>query len=129
MNMNQVTFPVNDMHKATEFYRLMGFIQIVDTPHYARFECSDGHASFSLSLQPEEQRNYGVIYFEHQNLDQLVAQLIEKGFHFDQMPTMESYLWREAVLHDPSGNKIKLYWAGENRLNPPWRVQKDKQEL
>jgi hypothetical protein len=36
-----------------------------------------------------------------------------------------SYLWREAVLHDPSGNKIKLYWAGENRLNPPWRVERD----
>ncbi|MFT5704604.1 MAG: catechol 2,3-dioxygenase-like lactoylglutathione lyase family enzyme [Shewanella sp.] len=126
MKMNQITFPVNNMDKATEFYRLMGFIQIVDTPHYARFECSDGHASFSLSLQPSEQKNYGVIYFEHQHLDQLVAQLIAKGISFDQMPTMASYLWREAVLHDPSGNTIKLYWAGENRLNPPWKVQQDK---
>jgi hypothetical protein len=29
---------------------------------------------------------------------------------------------REAILCDPSGNMIKVYWAGENRLNPPWRV-------
>lgn len=40
-----------------------------------------------------------------------------------QEPTNMDYLWREAVLHDPSGNRIKLYWAGENRLNPPWRVE------
>lgn len=40
-----------------------------------------------------------------------------------QEPTDMDYLWREAVLHDPSGNRIKLYWAGENRLNPPWRVE------
>ena len=34
------------------------------------------------------------------------------------------HLWREAILYDPSRNKIKLYWAGENRLNPPWRVER-----
>ncbi|NRD72626.1 VOC family protein [Shewanella sp. VB17] len=123
MNMNQVTLTVNNIQKTADFYRLMGFIQIVDSPHYARFECPDGHASFSLSLQPIEKQNNSVIYFEHQQLDQLVEQLIAKGIHFDQMPTMQSYLWREAVLRDPSGNKIKLYWAGENRLNPPWKVE------
>lgn len=121
--MNQVTLTVNNIQKTADFYRLMGFIQIVDSPHYARFECPDGHASFSLSLQPIEKQNNSVIYFEHQQLDQLVEQLIAKGIHFDQMPTMQSYLWREAVLRDPSGNKIKLYWAGENRLNPPWKVE------
>ena len=40
MNLNQVTLPTNDMEKTTEFYRRMGFLQIVDTPHYARFECT-----------------------------------------------------------------------------------------
>jgi hypothetical protein len=63
-----------------------------------------------------------VIYFEHEQLDDLVNTLKAKGFIFDQEATDQSYLWREAILHDPSGNKIKLYWAGENRLNPPWRV-------
>lgn len=38
MNLNQVTLPVADMDAATAFYRLLGFTQIVDTPHYARFE-------------------------------------------------------------------------------------------
>ncbi len=122
MNLNQITLPVKDMDTAADFYRRMGFLQIVDTPHYARFECADGGATFSLSLTEGEFHNGAVIYFEHQKLDQLVERLRAAGFHFDQLPTDMSYLWREAILHDPSGNKIKLYWAGDNRLNPPWRV-------
>ena len=65
-----------------------------------------------------------MIYFEHQNLEARVEELVSKGIDFDQEVREESYLWKEAVLTDPSGNKIKLYWAGENRLNPPWRVDK-----
>ena len=57
-----------------------------------------------------------------ENLDKWVEELQKKGLAFEQLPQDESYLWREAVLKDPSGNKIKLYRAGENRLNPPWRV-------
>jgi predicted enzyme related to lactoylglutathione lyase len=124
MNLNQVTVPVKDMAVASDFYRTMGFIQIVDTPHYARFECTEGESTFSLSLDEAAPENPTVIYFENENLDQLVSQLKEKGIAFDTDPTDMSYLWREAVLHDPSGNKIKLYWAGENRLNPPWRVER-----
>ncbi len=123
VNLNQVTLPVNNMEKSTEFYRVLGFTQIVDTPHYARFECPEGDSTFSLSLENSEFISRTVIYFEHEELDSWVHQLKTKGINFDQEPTDESYLWREAVLHDPSGNKIKLYWAGENRLNPPWRVE------
>ena len=50
MNMNQVTLPVTNMEEAIAFYRRMGFTQIVDTAHYARFECPEGSATFSLSL-------------------------------------------------------------------------------
>ncbi len=124
VNLNQVTLPVKNMPDATEFYRRMGFLQIVDSPHYARFECPEGNSTFSLSLEEAEFKNGSVIYFEYKKLDELVAQLIDRGFEFKQMPKDMIYLWREAVLLDPSGNKIKLYWAGENRLNPPWRVEK-----
>ncbi len=123
MNLNQITLPVKDMEKATAFYRLLGFLQIVDTPHYARFESTIGDATFSLSLDPDS-TNGAVIYFEHEELDALVDQLLAKGISFDQTPQDMPYLWREAILHDPSGNNIKLYWAGENRLNPPWRVER-----
>lgn len=124
MNLNQVTLPARDMEKSTDFYRRMGFLQIVDTPHYARFECTEGNSTFSLSLAESGTGNDSIIYFEHKNLDQLVTTLKARGIEFDQDPTDMGYLWREAVLRDPSGNKIKLYWAGENRLNPPWRVER-----
>jgi predicted enzyme related to lactoylglutathione lyase len=125
MNLNQVTLPVSDMEEATDFYRQLGLLQIVDTPHYARSECSDGESTFSLMLEDGEYVNGATIYFEHENLDDLVSKLKSKGFKFQQDPTDMSYLWREAILHDPSGNKIKLYWAGSNRLNPPWRVERN----
>jgi catechol 2,3-dioxygenase-like lactoylglutathione lyase family enzyme len=123
MNLNQVTLPVKDIEKANDFYRMLGFIQIVDTPHYSRFECPEGDATFSLSLENTEFVNGTVIYFEHKELDKWVLRIKEKGIVFAQDPTDERYLWREAVLYDPSGNKIKLYWAGDNRRNPPWRVK------
>ena len=124
MNLNQVTLPVKDMNEAVSFYLTLGMIQIVDTPHYARFQCPDGDATFSLSLETGNYNNSAVIYFEHEQLDELYASLVEKGIRFEQPPA-QRYLWTEAILKDPSGNKIKLYWAGENRLNPPWKVEKE----
>ncbi len=123
MNMNQVTLPVKDMTESTAFYRRLGFLQIVDTPHYARFSCPDDGASFSLSLEQGEFVNGAVIYFEYEALDEWVAQLQLDGITFAQLPSTQTYLWREAILYDPSGNKLKLYWAGKNRLYPPWRTE------
>lgn len=124
-----MTLPVQDLPEASAFYRALGFTQIVDSPHYARFECPEGEATFSLSLEPDGKASGAVIYFEHEALDQWVDQLKARGISFDQDPTDQSYLWREAILHDPSGNKIKLYWAGDNRLNPPWRVERRAEQL
>jgi catechol 2,3-dioxygenase-like lactoylglutathione lyase family enzyme len=123
MNLNQVTLPVRDVEEASRFYRELGFTQIVESAQYARFECPGG-ATFSLSLETGEIKNGAVIYFEHERLDEWVEELKGRGFIFDQDPQDQPWLWREAVLRDPSGNKIKLYSAGENRLNPPWRVEK-----
>lgn len=122
MNMNQVTLPVKNMTQTAQFYVKLGFIKIVDTPHYVRFECPMGESSFSLSLDDGLFENGAIIYFEHEHLDQWVEQIKSTGIQFDRDPQDQKYLWREALLRDPSGNKIKLYWAGDNRLNPPWKI-------
>ena len=80
MNLNQVTLPVVNMEEAANFYRRMGFTQIVDTEHYARFECPEGDSTFSLSLQSQAPANGAVIYFEHQDLDRLVRELKSRRF-------------------------------------------------
>lgn len=122
MNLNQVTLTVKNMEESVNFYKTLGFIQIVAEDHYSRFKCTEGDATFSLYLGDSESQNNSVIYFEHEQLDTLVKELKTKGITFLQEPTDKDYLWREAMLTDPSGNEIKLYWAGENRINPPWRV-------
>jgi predicted enzyme related to lactoylglutathione lyase len=91
-------------------------------PHYARFEATNG-ATFSLSQQDDLPTGNGVtVYFELENLDEYVESLVQSGFQFDELPNDKSYLWREARLKDLDGNKVILYYAGENRLNPPWKI-------
>ena len=67
MNLNQVTLRSHDIDESKAFYQGMGFILVVDTPHYLRFECPEGDATFSLSLvdSVEAADSKGVsIYFE-----------------------------------------------------------------
>lgn len=121
MKLNQITLGARDFDKTKRFYQLLGCELIVDTPHYLRFKAPSNDTSFSFSLS-EEPANC-VIYFESDNLDTDIARLKAAGIEFVQEAQDMRYLWREAIIFDPNGNKIKLYFAGENRLNPPWRVQ------
>ena len=124
MNLNQVTLPALNIADSVSFYRKLGLLQIVDSDDYARFECADGEATFSLTLADESVIGGSAsVYFEHEELDALCERLKDEGLDFSQMPRDESWLWREAWLKDPSGNAICLYWADENRKNHPWRVE------
>ena len=122
MNLNQITLPSRNIKESREFYLTLGLKLIVENSEYLRFECPEGNSTISVYLELEKFGNAAVVYFEHKELDSLVEQLIGKGIEFRSMPEDTSYLWREAILDDPSGNEIRLYWAGENRLNPPWRI-------
>jgi catechol 2,3-dioxygenase-like lactoylglutathione lyase family enzyme len=123
MDLNQVTLPALNLHESVDFYTRMGFLQIVGSPHYARFECPQGDATFSLHAVESVAPDSGVtVYFEHPALDELCADLSARGFDFEQAPADRSWLWREAILVDPAGNRICLYRAGGNRKHPPWRL-------
>jgi catechol 2,3-dioxygenase-like lactoylglutathione lyase family enzyme len=128
MRLNQVTIPSIDVARSVEFYKRLGLIQIVESlPDYARFVCSDGDATFSIHrVETVATGEKPVVYFECDDLDQSVADLEQRGIEFDSRPVDQSWLWREAYLRDPDGNLIGLYFAGENRLNPPWRLQREK---
>jgi predicted enzyme related to lactoylglutathione lyase len=64
-----------------------------------------------------------IVYFECADLDARVERLKQLGLQFESEPTNQTWLWRESRLKDPSGNRICLFYAGENRQNPPWRVK------
>ena len=123
VDLNQFTVPCSDYDASVSFYKTLGLQQIVDSPpRYARFESERGttlsiHATTSASGSPDF-----VIYFEVDNVDQTVSQLKDRGLTFDEEPSDQPWLWREAYLRDPSGNRICIYHAGEHRRFPPWRL-------
>ena len=121
MNLNQVTVEVRDIARARDFYQTLGLELIVSSDHYARFVCPGG-ATFSVHLAETVSPAGTLIYFECEDLDARHARLVEAGVTFESGPTDQRWLWREARLSDPDGNRLCLYWAGENRVNPPWRV-------
>ena len=125
MNLNQVTIPSLDLDKTVIFYKTLGLNLIVDAlPYYARFLCPDDNATFSIhkveQLSPNSETS---IYFECENLDDKVSNLISQGIIFDELPNDKPWLWREVRLKDLYGNQLILYFAGENRINPPWKIK------
>ncbi|WP_431125488.1 VOC family protein [Flagellimonas flava] len=127
MNLNQITVPSLDLSKSVPFYKTLGLKLIVEAfPHYARFECPDGNSTFSIHQTEQLPSGDGIyVYFECEDLDTHVEGLIQKGIEFDSKPTDQRWLWREARLKDPDGNQLILFYGGENRLNPPWRIKKE----
>ena len=123
MRLNQVTVTVGNIDAAIAFYTKLGLILIVESPHYARFACPEGDSTFSIHAGDVIGTPSTVVYFENDELDAFVTQLKAVGLQFDSDPIDERWLWREARLRDPSGNPVCLFQAGDNRLNPPWRLQ------
>jgi catechol 2,3-dioxygenase-like lactoylglutathione lyase family enzyme len=122
MRLNQVTVTLPDLDAGWSFYTGLGLKPIVDSrPRYARFVCPDGDSTLSLE-QGDAGGGGTTLYFECQDLDDRVAALRRAGYVFTTDPVDQSWLWREAELFDPGGNRVLLYWAGVNRLDPPWRV-------
>ena len=124
MNLNQVTVPCLDLEKSIDFYRRLGLRLIVhDPPKYARFECPSGSSTFSLHLADRvDSASAPVVYFEIEDLDRRVKELQAAGLVFESEPLDQPWLWREAYVRDPAGNRLCLYHAGSHRRFPPWRL-------
>ena len=124
MNLNQVTIYSAIPVETVEFVEKLGLRRIVDSlPRYARLECPDGDSTLSVhEFPPHTPVNNIVLYFECEDLDAEVERIKALGIKFDEERTDRPWLWSEAYLKDPNGNKICLFHAGENRINPPWRI-------
>jgi len=122
LDLNQVTVPCTNYEQSVEFYKMLGLTQIVHSPpRYARFETAAG-TTFSLHSGDAATSNI-VIYFEVDDVDTEVERLRASGIVFETEPTDQDWLWREAYLLDPAGNRICIYHAGQNRRFPSWRMQ------
>lgn len=122
MSFNHVTIGCNDFAATSDFYRLIGLSQIVNNTanRYARFEAAN---AATLSIHGTDiTGGSSIIYLEHPAIDEYCSSLAAQGVIFDHMPRNEKWGWREARLRDPSGNIICIYWAGDFRRFPPWRI-------
>jgi catechol 2,3-dioxygenase-like lactoylglutathione lyase family enzyme len=124
VRLNHVTLIVTDFDRSAAFYRRLGLVPIVhEPPRYARFKCPDSDETLSIEVTgapPAPSR--AQLFFECDDVDTTAARVRDLGLALEQEPTDMFYLWREAHLRDPDGHDIRLYAAGENRLDPPWKV-------
>ena len=128
LRLNQVTLGAIDMAASVLFYQRLGLTLIVDSaPRYVRFEFPDppaGGEPATLSLhavhkdwRPADE--WPLIYFE---VDDLAAFIAAADLTPLSPPEMMSYDWEEADILDPSGNRIRLFKAGQARRFPDWRI-------
>ena len=123
LDLNQITVPCVDYDQSVAFYTALGLHQIVASPpRYARFETASGSTLSIHSTAAVPADSDTIIYFEVEDVDTEVARLKEAGLQFESEVQDQSWLWREARLRDPAGNRICIFHAGENRRFPPWRL-------
>jgi len=128
IRLNQITLGAKDMAASVLFYQNLGLSLIVDSaPRYCRLEfppppCGGQPATLSLHETVQDWQppaDWPLVYFEVDDIDAFIAAGKLTPLN---PPKTQSYLWREADILDPAGNRIRLYQAGESRRYPPWRV-------
>ncbi|WP_236672103.1 VOC family protein [Croceicoccus sp. YJ47] len=123
MRLNQVTVGATDFRQSVDFYTRLGLRLIVSArEEYARFDMPEGDATLSVHVQDEVPETGPMIYFEVGDVDAVVARLRAAGIVFESDPVDQPWLWREARLRDPAGNRLCIFHAGVNRRDPPWRL-------
>jgi len=124
VRLNHFTLPATDVEASAGFYRRLGLTQIVASyPDYARFVAPEGGVTLSLHRDQDAVPSGASVHFEVDDVDRAIAELRDAGFEIEQEPADQTYLWREATLLDPDGNRIFIFHAGEMRLDPPWRLK------
>lgn len=115
---------MKNFHESIDYYLKLGLRLIVsDKDRYARFELPSGSATFSILLAEQPKVGDTILYFEVEDVDATYAKLCDQGIAFDTEPTDQPYRWRTAHFRDPTGHKLALFHAGNDRRFPPWRLK------
>ena len=125
MRISHVMLHVSDIARARVFYEHLGFQLIVAADHYCRFIVG-GETTLSIeghsgSITPSA--HVCIEFDTPAALDAEIARLAGMGVAIAEQPNDKSWLWREARLIDPDGHILIYFFAGENKLDPPWRVR------
>jgi len=134
VRLSHVLIHCSDVERSLLFYRGLGLVPLVlahlpeGTLRYARLCMPEGDGTVSLELgQP--QGTGVVVYFECDDLDRRASELLAAGYVFAEAPTTKPWLWKESVLIDPDGHRLRLFQAGHYRLDPPWRLASSVRQM
>lgn len=129
MRLSHVTLFVADIPRSRTFYGALGFELIVDEEHYCRFltRVEEGTGDETLSIERRSgplapAAQLGLEFPTREALDRYAQGLVTRGIQLAEGPVERSWLWRDARVFDPDGHEWMLFYAGDNKLNPPWRV-------
>jgi catechol 2,3-dioxygenase-like lactoylglutathione lyase family enzyme len=127
VRLNHITLASGDVERSARFYAQLGLtLIVVNYPDYVRLLAPWGGTTLSLHrVEHHSPQSCASIHFEVEDVDGTVQRLKQTRFAFVCDPVDQPYLWREAVPLDPDGHRVFIYHAGENRLDPPWRVGTD----
>jgi catechol 2,3-dioxygenase-like lactoylglutathione lyase family enzyme len=125
MRLSHVTLHVTQIARSRAFYERLGFELIVAADHYCRFIIG-GDTTLSIEAHAGTITPAAQVCMEFDApaaLDAEIARLAGSGVAIAEPPNDKRWLWREARLIDPDGHVLIYFFAGESKLDPPWRVR------
>jgi catechol 2,3-dioxygenase-like lactoylglutathione lyase family enzyme len=125
MRLSHATLFVSDLARSRAFYLRLGFTLVVDEAHYCRFIVG---GDTTLSIEKRENvkaggADFGIEFESAAALDGEITRLAAAGVEIAETPVGRSWLWRDARVVDPDGHELLYFFAGQNKLDPPWRVK------
>ena len=109
----QIAIPVQDLHRAIDFYRVkLGLPYLFTAGTLAFFDCGGVRLMLTLPEGTQEIQHGAVIYYAVNDIHTAYHTLVDRGVHFDDAPhsiaEMDTYdLWM-AFLRDSEHNLIGI---------------------
>jgi len=113
LNLGQISINVQDLQRATAFYRdVLGLPLLFTVPNLAFFDCGGVRLMLSRAESPEFDHPSSILYFRVPDLNAAYQRLVERGAKIfapprliAPMPTHD--LWM-AAFYDSEGNVHQL---------------------
>ena len=125
---NLITLGAHDLKALRDFYRRLGWPQVIDDENFAAFELRGivlalfpiAQLAHDGNVEPAPSTNgirftIGVIVDSYEDVDRLTDHMRNAGARVTKEPVdAEFFTGRSAYLCDPEGNYFEIAWAAQD---------------